>query len=52
LVWLGKGWLLLAGGHCSEVAINTGLTVSQKILGLLRVFISEEKNFKNKILLL
>jgi hypothetical protein len=24
---LGLGWLFLTGGRCSEVAINTGLTV-------------------------
>jgi hypothetical protein len=25
-VW-GSGWLLLAGGRCLEVVVNTGLTV-------------------------
>jgi hypothetical protein len=23
----GSGWPLLIGGHCSEVVVNTGLTV-------------------------
>jgi hypothetical protein len=27
LIWPGLGWLLLAGSRCSEVAINSGLTV-------------------------
>ena len=24
-------WLLLTGGHCSEVVVNTGLTVYRKV---------------------
>jgi hypothetical protein len=33
LVWdvWGSGWPLLTGGRCSEVAVNTGLTVSQHL---------------------
>jgi len=27
LIWPALGWPLLAGGHCSEVAVYTGLTV-------------------------
>jgi hypothetical protein len=27
LIWPGLGWPLLACGRCSEVAVNTGLTV-------------------------
>jgi hypothetical protein len=30
LIWPGLGWPLLAGGHCSLVAVNTGLTVDSK----------------------
>jgi hypothetical protein len=35
VAWPGLGWPLLTGGRYSEVAVNTGLTVHQKIvLGL------------------
>ena len=34
LVWdvWGSGWPLLTGGRCSEVAVNTGLTVPGRLL--------------------
>ncbi len=38
LIWPALGWPLLAGGHCSEVAINTGLTVFR-----LQYFILQQK---------
>jgi hypothetical protein len=28
LIWPGLDWPLLAGGRCSEVAVNTALTVA------------------------
>jgi hypothetical protein len=30
MIWPGLGWPLLAGGRCSEVAVNSGLTVIRK----------------------
>jgi hypothetical protein len=32
LAWSDLVWPLLTGGHCSEVATNTGLTVLSNVL--------------------
>jgi hypothetical protein len=39
LVWdvWGSGWPLLTGGRCSEVAVNTGLTVLSRMNNSVRI---------------
>jgi hypothetical protein len=49
LFWPDFAWLLLAGGHCSEVDVNTGFTVFGQFFSLIFRMISERKIPKIKV---